>query len=216
MNIFFIDYETTGLNPYHDEPIEIAIKKIDEDNYYSSLIKPTFNGLHYGYIPPKINKLTGISDKDIENNSKKYHDVTFDVIQYIKENSEEGPIYIVAHNGTTFDFIFFRKAIDNYNKEGGAGIQTRSSSLNMEIIQRFRYIDTLLMAKLLIKSDSVRQSNLCRMYNITNQSEHRSLGDVTSLEQIYKVICEHLSYLHRKEKDYYRMNPLEIISKTYY
>ena len=195
MNIFFIDYETTGLNPYHDEPIEIAIKKIDEDNYYSSLIKPTFNGLHYGFIPPKFNKLRGLSDKDIENNSKKYHDVTF---------------------GTTFDFIFFRKAIDNYNKEGGDGIQTRSSSLNMEIIQRFRYIDTLLMAKLLIKSDSVRQSNLCRMYNITNQSEHRSLGDVTSLEQIYKVICEHLSYLHRKEKDYYRMNPLQIISKTYY
>ena len=70
MNIFFIDYETTGLNPYHNEPIEIAIKQIDNDKYYQSLITPSFNGINYGYIPQKITELTGIKDKDIQNNSK--------------------------------------------------------------------------------------------------------------------------------------------------
>ena len=30
-------------------------------------------------------------------------------IKYIIEKSDEGPIYILAHNGLQFDFIFFRK-----------------------------------------------------------------------------------------------------------
>ena len=31
MNTFVLDFETTGLNPYHHEIIEVAIKKYKED-----------------------------------------------------------------------------------------------------------------------------------------------------------------------------------------
>ena len=50
MNIYFLDFETTGLNPFNDDLIEIAIKKIDTNEYYQPLIKPKVNGIHYKYI----------------------------------------------------------------------------------------------------------------------------------------------------------------------
>ena len=31
-NTFFIDFETTGLNPFHDEIIEFAIKKYNSQS----------------------------------------------------------------------------------------------------------------------------------------------------------------------------------------
>ena len=36
MNIFFIDFETTGLSPYTDDIIEIAVKKTDSDEYFET------------------------------------------------------------------------------------------------------------------------------------------------------------------------------------
>ena len=41
MNTFIFDLETTGLNPYHDSIIEIAIKKFNEDISYETFVKPT-------------------------------------------------------------------------------------------------------------------------------------------------------------------------------
>ena len=63
VDIFFLDFETTGLNPYHDDPIEIAIKKMNTKNYYQTLVKPRINGIHYRYISPKIKSITNLVDR---------------------------------------------------------------------------------------------------------------------------------------------------------
>ena len=97
MNIFFIDYETTGLNPYYNEPIEIAVKKLDSENYFQSLITPELNGINYQYVPQKIQEITGITDKDIIKYGKNIDDVSLSLLEYMKNNSGEGPIYILAH-----------------------------------------------------------------------------------------------------------------------
>ena len=39
-NTFVLDFETTGLNPYHDEIIEIAIKPYGKKEIYTKLTKP--------------------------------------------------------------------------------------------------------------------------------------------------------------------------------
>ena len=110
-NFIALDLETTGLNISNDQIIEIsAIHFKDGEIFdeFTTLLKPSVS------IPKKITELTGIKDKDIQNNSKDILRVTYEVIQYIEENNKEGPIYILAHNGLTFDFIFFKKMIYNY------------------------------------------------------------------------------------------------------
>ena len=212
MNIFFIDFETTGLNPYYNEPIEIAIKKINTDDYFQSLIIPSLNGVNYQYIPQKIKEITGITDKDIEESAKEKDDVTLSLLEYIKKHSGEGPIYFLAHNGYLFDFIFFRQLISSYLSNGG--VKTRGKSFT-NIINRFQYIDTVLVARLLLRDETVRQPSLCKKYNIINESEHRAYGDIIALEKIYKILCKHLSYIHKKNNvDYYLNLPGEVLQST--
>lgn len=212
MNLFFIDYETTGLNPFHNEPIEIAIKKIDNSEYYQSFIIPELNGINYQYVPKKIQEITGITDKDIIDNGENIDQVTLKMLEYMKSNSDEGPIYILAHNGYLFDFIFFRKMIKQYlSKEG---VKTRRKSFK-SLIERFEYIDTVLVARLLLRDETVRQPSLCKKYQIINDSEHRAYGDIIALEKIYKIICKHLSYIHKKnDEKFYINNPNELLEKT--
>ena len=38
MNLYFLDFETTGLNIYHDDVIEIGIKKYGTEEYYQSFV----------------------------------------------------------------------------------------------------------------------------------------------------------------------------------
>lgn len=212
MNIFFIDYETTGLNPYYNEPIEIAVKKLDSENYFQSLITPELNGINYQYVPQKIQEITGITDKDIIKSGKNIDDVSLSLLEYMKNNSGEGPIYILAHNGYLFDFIFFRKMINEYLSKGG--VKTRGTSFK-SVIDRFEYIDTVLVARLLLRDETVRQPSLCKKYNIINDSEHRAYGDIIALEKIYKILCKHLSYIHKKnDEKYYIDRPDELLMKT--
>ena len=38
-----LDFETSGLNPYHDDIIEVAMKNMDTDDEYTSLLRPKSN-----------------------------------------------------------------------------------------------------------------------------------------------------------------------------
>ena len=111
VDIFFLDFETTGLNPYHDDPIEIAIKKMNTKNYYQTLIKPRINGIHYRYISPKIKSITNITDEMIESEGVDPSIATTNILKYIRENSKGDNIYIVSHNGTCFDFLILKKVL---------------------------------------------------------------------------------------------------------
>ena len=213
-NLFFIDFETTGLNPYHNESIEIGIKKYGIDEYYNTLITPKEeNGIYYKYVPPKVTAITGITDEDIIKDGISQEDAIFNTYKYIEDNSEEGPIYIIAHNGLSFDFIFFRKMINMYNN---GNVKTRNSTIKKNILKRFQYIDTVLLARYLIPNDRVNQPSLCKRYNIKNTDEHRSMGDVNSLINIYVIICEQLSLIRKKsDKNYYLQNTKDILEELF-
>ena len=51
MSVIALDFETSGLNPYHDDIIEIGAKVMGEDKTFKTLVKPP---LHLGvdrYFP---------------------------------------------------------------------------------------------------------------------------------------------------------------------
>ena len=211
-NLFFLDYETNGLNPYHNEIIEVGIKKLGLDEGYSCLVKPDIiNGIHYKYVPEKITKITGLTDHDIEENGKNKLIASSGTFKYIIENSVDGPIYILCHNGLQFDFIFFRQMIKTYRES--EEIMTRSKSID-SLVKRFVYIDTVLLGRLLLPNESVSQPTLCKKYYIKNEKEHRAMGDVDALIKLYKLICEQLSIIHKcGDKKYYLKNPDKIVEK---
>ena len=201
INLFVLDFETTGLNPYLDHVIEVAIKKVTANDYYQTLIKPPLlpPGLPK-YIPPHIVNITHITDKMIEDESIEPSIAIFNMIKYIKNHSNRGPIYIISHNGTTFDDIILKRLMKEYN-------------VSERIIKRLSYIDTLLFSKMFIKVKNYRQKDLCKRYNITNDSEHRALGDINALEEIYIELCNEYTEKEGKEERYYIENPDEIIEK---
>ena len=212
-NLFFIDFETTGLNPYHNETIEVGIQKYGIDAYYNTLITPKKeNGIYYKYVPKKVTEITGITDKDIIKEGISQEDAIFNTYKYIEDNSEEGPIYIIAHNGLSFDFIFFRKMIDMYNN---GPVKTRNKTIKKNILKRFKYIDTVLLARYLIPNDRVNQPALCNRYNIKNTNEHRSMGDVKSLIDLYITICEQLSRINGKPDNHYLENTDKVLEELF-
>ena len=197
MNLFILDYETTGLSPYFDGITEVAIKKLGEDHYYQTLVKPPINGIHYKYVSDANIKITGITNEMIDEFGIDTNVSLYNTIKYIENNSLEGPIYIVAHNGTNFDFILLRRMIFNY----------QGDPLNNDILNRINFIDSLNLAKAYIKNERHNQPGLCKKYQIVNESAHRALGDVNALEKLYIKMCEQFSFHNHKNSDYYLNNP---------
>ena len=204
MNTFILDFETTGLSPYLNDVIEIAIKKYGEDgNFHQSLVKPKKmpNGSLYTFVPPDIVKLTGITDTMINENGILTTVATYLMFKYILDNSDlEKPIYIVSHNGTTFAFIFFKRLECEYIEKKGMGI-------NIDIFNNIKYIDTILIAKSFPTYKRFSQKHLCEKYKIVNDSEHRALGDILALEKLYTFLCKDYSKYMKKEENYYLENP---------
>ena len=206
MTIFFLDFETTGLNPYLNDVIEIGIKKMDEDETYNVFVKPKRmpRGSLYMYVPPFISNLTGITDTMIYENGIEPSVAIYNLYNFIMKDAKQGEqIYIVSHNGNSFDFLFFRRLLHEYISNKGCGI-------DIEQVNSIKYIDTLLLAKLFPKHKKFSQKAICEKYQIINESEHRALGDVMALEKLFINLCTDYSNFKEKEETHYLENPSEI------
>ena len=191
-NTFILDFETTGLNPYHDEIIEIAIKPYGIDDIYTKLTKP----LKTKNLNQKVIEITKITDNMLMNDGINIYTAFDEMINFIIKytKNKEQPIYILAHNGTMFDFILLQNLVVNYHKKN-----TKLSNDIINIFYRFVYIDTLLLSRYLMpKRYTYSQKALSDTFNIKQTAEHRAYGDVIVLEQILnsliKSYCEWNSY----------------------
>jgi DNA polymerase III alpha subunit (gram-positive type) len=183
MTILFLDFETSGLNPYHDDIIEIAAKVMNSDMTFSTLVQPKSDEC----ISQKITSITGITNKLLHEEGLKWQKAYQDFNDFLKgiiQNSPNNKLYIVSHNGETFDFIFLKRLFNELN------------DLNIKPIplKNIVFIDSLLFAKKILKNRmSYRQETLCKTYNIITTGNHRALNDVIALEQLYISLCEILN-----------------------
>ena len=89
------------------------------------------------------------------------------LFNFIENSEPELPIYIIAHNGTTFDFIYLLMLIRRYKEYCLDRI--------IAIYNRFIYIDTLLLSRFLLPDRVLKI--LCITYGIP-QNDTRAYGDV--------------------------------------
>ena len=173
MTLVFYDFETTGLNPYHDEIIEFAFKNDDES--ISSLVKPSYP------LKPEITAITGITNEMLENEGITKSHAKKNIIEWL--NKIEEPIYLIAHNNIGFDMLFFKRLIG-------------------EDINKFdiKYFDTLYLAKkLLPKMRSVSMKTLTKIFGIES-GNHRALGDTCALEKVFRELIRKIP-IHMRNVD---------------
>lgn len=178
-----MDFETSGLNPYHADIIEIGAKILDSDQSFQCLVKPE-SGKE---IEEKITKITGITNRELRANGINHLQAYNDFHNWLISNVKKGDkIGIVSHNGDSFDFIFFRRLM---NKLFNESLVTERFESKYEIV----YLDTLhLVRRLYPQIYSYKQESLCKYFNINIDQAHRALNDVICLEQLYQRVLKDL------------------------
>ena len=171
-NTLILDFETSGLNPYHDDIIEIAAKKFRSEENYSTLVKCKKT------LDKKIVEITKITDEMLLNEGVSQRVAFHDFGEFIKSSFNlEKPLYILAHNGNSFDFIFMKKILSTF-----------------DFSIKIRYIDTISVSKLVNpRLFSHKLATLCHpnIYNITNDNAHRAMSDVITTEKIFEKMIYH-------------------------
>jgi DNA polymerase III alpha subunit (gram-positive type) len=183
METVILDFETSGLNQYHDDIIEIGAKQLNSDNKFSILLRPKSNEM----ISQEITTLTGISNKMLAKEGLRWQTAYTqfnDWLLNIIQESDSKQITIVSHNGESFDFIFLRRIFSELN----------SLDIKTPNMKNIILVDTLLLSKrLLPQRVSYRQGSLCQTYNIEAKGSHRAFNDVIALEQLYLTLADNLN-----------------------
>lgn len=165
-----VDLETTGQAPSKDDKIiEVGIVIIENDvitDTRTTLFNPSKP------IPPFISKLTGISDKDVEDAPKFYEkaDTIIDIFQ---------DSYIVAHN-VTFDLNFL-------NSELAANGRERLTN---------PVLDTVELSRILFpKASSYKLGQLAEYLDIQHDDPHRALSDAYVTAKLFLKLKDKLNKL---------------------
>lgn len=166
-NTLILDFETSGLNPYYDEIIEIAAKKFRCDDQYTTLVK------HKKSLDKKIVEITKITDEMLIKEGVSQRTAFHDFGEFIKSSFNlEKPLYVLAHNGNSFDFIFLKKILNTFDFKPD-----------------IKYIDTVSVSKFVNpRLFSHKLATLCHpnIYNIVNTDAHRAMSDVITTEKIFE------------------------------
>lgn len=174
--IIFYDLETTGLNPYHNEIIEIGAYRLYDTKLkkFNELIKPKHK------LPTKITDITGIKDDDLKDKSN-IDVVISQFISFILENVNDNQIYLIAHNNDSFDELFLKINVSKHFK------------FQPSICNQFKFIDTLRLTQKMYKDRfSYSLSSLSKTFNIMQKNAHRALCDVDCMFSIYLIVCDKL------------------------
>lgn len=181
--LIYYDFETTGLNMFHDRIIEYAFLKETSDekpeknvHYINSLVNPRTK------FEEVITRITGIHPQDLEN-LPGVENHTGKIGDFLRIPNGCIP-YLVAHNGSGFDDFFLKRILAEYEPE-----------IYNEIKKKLKFIDTIHLAKKIVRTKYHRKFSLKALaehYNI-KEGTHRALSDVSTLREVYKALVRDLS-----------------------
>lgn len=159
-----LDLETTGLDPFCDEIIEMAAVRYsnrERISQFSTLVKPE------NKIDEYITQLTGITNEMVKD-APEIQKVFPDLMSFL------GDSVIIAHNAN-FDINFL---YDNY-----------MLCCNEPFINDF--IDTMRMSRRLFKDIRHRLVDLTKEFDISFDVQHRAMADCEATHQVYEYMKNH-------------------------
>lgn len=174
MCVIVFDLETSGLNPYHDDIIEIGAKFLQRDLSFQMLVQPKSGRP----VSKKITEITGITNKILRDEGKSWENAYSEFYNWFYENAKsKETITLVSHNGDSFDFVFFKRMLND--------LSTLGDKVNIDV-EKINFIDTLPLSKRLYPNRTYyNQPSLARTFSIIVDNAHRAMGDVIVLEQLY-------------------------------
>ena len=180
------DFETSGLNVYKEDVIEIGAKCVENGLIYNTLVIP----LSKKGLTPKITELTGITNDLLKKEGKKTLQAFLEFFNFLQGIYEQyNDITLVAHNGLSFDDLFLRRMQRYVQGEGHTEFD--------EMFENIVFIDSLLLSRYIHHNRrNHSMKDMCALYNITNKSAHRAMGDVDALVEIWSHLMTHFKQLH--------------------
>lgn len=157
-DITVIDFETTGLNSYYDEIIQIgAIKYRNGEvvNTFDHLVKPSVS------ISEKITSITGITNEMVKG-APPIHMLIHDLVDFIGKDT------LVAHNAS-FDMGFLIAALNN-------------NGINLGEI---KVIDTLRLSRSMIHDTKNHKLVTLKKYLGIKAQSHNALEDCIVTGELY-------------------------------
>ncbi len=186
--LVYYDFETTGLNQFHDNITEYCFIKEKSKEKLSSLVNPQKP------IPEIVTKITGITQQMVDN-APIFQDHLQNILQFLSTPNKY--TYLVAHNGDNFDFIILREQL----KKIGHSIY------NIPL----KSIDTLMFAKKLYPNiNKYSLSNLCKQFGINVLSAHRAESDTIMVKSLLYYMVNDLASILGMTQDYLINNPEHI------
>lgn len=185
----WFDFETTGLNPFHHKIIEISA--IDNNGIrFDTLVKIDNN------LDPEITKITGITDELLNTEGIPPEIAIQSFYQYILSDKLASRVFMIAHNGDSFDKLFLKTHLKKQNK-----------SLPAKVL----FIDSLFLSRLLYpKIFSHSLASLSKYFSITNHNAHRAQSDVNTLYNLWNI------WMHEFEKQYGKNDLITVYNTIYY
>lgn len=184
-NKIWFDFESTGLNVYHEEIIEIGAINSKGDTF-STLVMPIRK------ISEKITKITNITNEMVCGSpNEKQALIMF--VEYcnnsFRTTNPETPIYLIAHNGNSFDFMFLKQISKRHSVR----------------LPNFVFLDTINLSKLLFPERySHSLATICKYYSISQENAHRAFDDA----RVLKLITE---YMFKKYDQIYGISEIESV-----
>jgi len=185
----WFDFETTGLNPFHQRIIEISAKD-NNGNTFDTLLKIN------GTLDAEIIKITGITNEMLETQGRDYNTAITDFYKYIVSDNSNQRIFMIAHNGDAFDRMF---------------LKTQLKKLNLTLPSKVNFVDSIFVSKLLYpRIFSHSMASLGKYFSIVNESAHRAQGDVNALCKLWDI------WMHEFNKQYGKNDIITVYNTVYF
>ncbi|KAA9302300.1 MULTISPECIES: type I-E CRISPR-associated endoribonuclease Cas2e [Aerococcus] len=173
LSYIILDIETTGLEPNKDKIIEIAAMKIkgQEKEVFHHLIAERT-------VPMQIQKLTGISQRKIDEEGIDENEVLIDLLQFIENQ------VIVGYN-INFDISFINKQLKKMGQENLSNpiLDLRTIVKKENMFLKNYQLQTVLLS-----------------YGIDKKVPHRALGDVELIAELISKVNKFPTYLKKKAR----------------